>query len=55
VHFSAFSRAQNEGESKGEAKSQKLKGQFSQVEGELNLQEILKFILIPKKSTKIKK
>jgi len=35
--FSIFQRAQNEGESKGETKSERLKVQFSQVERELNL------------------
>jgi hypothetical protein len=53
--FSPFSGAQNEGESKCEAKIEKLKGQFLQVEGELNLQEMLKLIPIPKKSMKTKK
>jgi hypothetical protein len=48
--FLAFPRAQNEDESKGETKSERLKDQFSQVEEELNLQKMLKLILIPKKS-----
>jgi hypothetical protein len=42
--FSAFSSAQNEGESKGRAKSKKLKCQFSQVKEDLNFQEMLKMI-----------
>jgi hypothetical protein len=52
--FKTFSRAQNEGESKGGIKGERLKGQLSQVKGELNLQEMLKLIPIPKKSTKTK-
>jgi hypothetical protein len=35
--FSIFSRERNEGESKGGAKSGKLKRKFSQVKGDLNL------------------
>jgi hypothetical protein len=53
--FLAFSRAQNEGESNGEIKSERLKGQLSQVKGELNLQEMLKLISIPKKRHQDKK
>jgi hypothetical protein len=52
---SAFPSARNEGELKGGAKSEKLKCQFSQVKGDLNLQEMPKFISIPKKSTQKKK
>jgi hypothetical protein len=36
--FLAFSSAQNRGDSKGEAKSGRLKHQFSQVEVDLDLQ-----------------
>jgi hypothetical protein len=35
--FSSFSSEQNEGELKGEAKSGKLKCEFSQMKGDLNL------------------
>jgi hypothetical protein len=35
--FPTFSRERNEGESKGGAKSGKLKCEFSQVKGDLNL------------------
>jgi hypothetical protein len=47
--FLAFPRTQNGGELEGEAKSGRLKRQFSQVEGDLDLQEIPKLVPIPKK------
>ncbi len=49
--FIAFPSAQNEVESKGGTKSEKLKYPFSQVEWDLDLQEIPKLILIPNKKT----
>jgi len=52
--FAIFSSAQNESESKGRAKSGKLKCQFSQVKEDLNFQEILKTVPITKKITKKK-
>jgi hypothetical protein len=45
--FSALPSAQNGGESKGGVKSGSLKHQFSQAEGDLDLQKILKSVLIP--------
>ncbi len=39
---------------KGETKSEELKPQFSQVEGDLNLQKMFKPIPIPHKNTKNK-
>jgi hypothetical protein len=54
VKRSAFwtsSSAWNESESKGGAKSGGLKHQFSQVERDLNLQEMFEPIPIPKKNT----
>jgi hypothetical protein len=48
--FSALPSAQNEGELKSGAKSERLKHQFYQVEGDLNLQEIFKPVPIPKKT-----
>jgi hypothetical protein len=50
--FSTFPRAQHEGESKGGTESGGLKHQFSQVEGDLNLQEMFKLVPIPKNNTK---
>jgi hypothetical protein len=47
--FLAFPSTQNGGELEGEAESGRLKRQFSQVEGELDLQEIPKLVAIPKK------
>jgi hypothetical protein len=49
--FSAFPSAQNEGELKSGAKSERLKRQFYQVEGDLNLQETFKLVPIPKKTS----
>jgi hypothetical protein len=49
--FSAFPSARNKGESKGGVESEGLKYQFSQVESNLNLLEMLKLIPIPKKNT----
>ncbi len=49
--FSALSSAQNGGELKNGARSERLKCQFSQVEGDLNLQEIFKPVHIPKKTS----
>jgi hypothetical protein len=51
----AFPSAWNEVESKGGTESEKLKYQFSQVEWDLDLQEIPKLILIPNKKTPKKK
>ncbi len=53
--FSAFPSAWNGGESKGMKKSEGLKHQFSQSEGDLNLQEIYKPISIPNKRAPRKK
>ncbi len=50
--FSAFPSAWNGVESEGGAKNEGLKCQFSQVEGALDLQEILKLVPNPNKSTK---
>jgi hypothetical protein len=55
VHFFAFQHAQSKVELKGGTKSEKLKYQFSQVEGDSNLQEISKPIPIPNKRAKKKK
>jgi hypothetical protein len=44
--FSTFLIARNEGELKGEAKSEKLKCQFLQVEGVLDLRKILTLVPI---------
>ncbi len=52
--FWTFSSARNESESKGGAKSEGLKHQFSQVEGDLDLQEMIKLVPIPNKNTKEK-
>jgi len=52
--LSAFPNAWNEGESKEGTKSEDLKHQFSQVERDLNLQEMSELVPIPKKSTKEK-
>jgi hypothetical protein len=41
--------------SKGKEKSERLKRQFSQMEGDLDLQEIYKVVSIPKKKTPRKK
>jgi hypothetical protein len=48
--FLAFPSAQNGGELKSGVKSERLKCQFSQVEGDLNLQEIFKLVPILKKT-----
>ncbi len=53
--FSAFPRAQNGGELEGGLESERLKCQFSQMEGDLDLQDISKPIPIPKKRTLKKK
>jgi hypothetical protein len=50
----ASPNAWNEGESKEGTKSEDLKHQFSQVERDLNLQEMSELVPIPKKSTKEK-
>ncbi len=50
--FSAFPSEWNGVELEGGAKSEGLKCQFSQLEGALELQEILKLVPIPKKNTK---
>ncbi len=47
--FLVFSSAQNESEWKGGPKSEELKFQFSQVEGDLNLQKMFKLVPIPQK------
>jgi hypothetical protein len=52
--FSTFLGAWNETESKGGIESEALKCQFSQVKGDLNLQEMLKSVLILKNNTKEK-
>jgi hypothetical protein len=52
--FSIFPSAQNEGESKGRVESEGLKHQLSQVESNLNLQEMLKLIPISKKTPRKK-
>jgi hypothetical protein len=52
--FSAFPSAWNEGEPKKGIESERLKHQFSQVERDLNLQEMSKLVPIPKKSTRKK-
>ncbi len=49
--FSTFSSAQNEDESKGGAKSGTLKCQFSEVKGDLNLQQISKLVHISKEGS----
>ncbi len=46
--FSTFPSAQNGGEFEGLVESGSLKHQFSQVEGDLDLQEIFKLIFIPR-------
>ncbi len=46
--FSALPSAQNGDEFEGGVESGSLKHQFSQVEGDLDLQKIFKLILIPK-------
>ncbi len=48
--FLALPSAQNKGELKSGVKSERLKCQFSQEEGYLNLQEIFKLVPIPKKT-----
>jgi hypothetical protein len=53
--FLAFPGARIEVESEGGTESEKLKYQFSQVEWDLDLQEIPKPILIPNKKTQEKK
>ncbi len=53
--FSTFPNAQNGGESEGGAKSGRLKCQFSQMERDINLQEIPKLVPILKKKTSRKK
>ncbi len=49
--FSAFPNTWNEAESKGGAESEKLRRQFSQMDRDMNLQKIFKWILISKKKT----
>jgi hypothetical protein len=49
--FSTFSSAQNGGESKGGAKSGTLKCKFSEVKGDVNLQQISKLVHIPKEGS----
>jgi hypothetical protein len=53
--FLAFPNARNEVEFEGGTESEKLKYQFSQVEWDLDLQEILNLILIPNKKTQKRK
>jgi hypothetical protein len=53
--FLALLRAQNGGESEGGVEIGRLKHQFSQVDGDLDLQQILKPVPIPKKKTPKKK
>jgi hypothetical protein len=50
--FSAFSSAQNENEIERWAENEEFKRQFSQVEGDFNLQEMPKLVLFLRKSTK---
>jgi len=50
--FSAFSSAQNENEIERWAENEEFKHQFSQVEGDFNLQEMPKLVLFLRKSTK---
>jgi hypothetical protein len=50
--FQPFSSARNVGELKGGAKSEELRCQFSQVKGDLNLQEMPKLISIKTKAPK---
>ncbi len=52
--FLAFPNAWNEGELKGGVESEGLECQFSQVEGDFNLQKIPKLVSISKKGTKEK-
>jgi hypothetical protein len=49
--FSALPSAHNEDELKSGVESERLKRQFYQVEGDLNLQEIFKPVPIPKKTS----
>jgi hypothetical protein len=49
--FLTLSSAQNGGESKGGAKSGTLKCQFSEVKGDVNLQQISKLLHIPKEGS----
>jgi hypothetical protein len=49
--FSALPSAQNEDALKSGVESERLKRQFYQVEGDLNLQEIFKPVPIPKKTS----
>jgi len=53
--FLAFPSAQNGGESRGGVESGRLKHQFSQVEGDLDLQKIPKLISITKNRAPRKK
>jgi hypothetical protein len=55
MHFQPFPSARNEGESKGGVESEGLKHQFSQVENNLNLLEMLKLIPISKKTLRKKR
>jgi hypothetical protein len=52
--FSTFSGAWNETESKGGIEIETLKCQFSQLKGDLNLEEMLKSVFIKKKNSKEK-
>ncbi len=47
--FLAFPSAQNRGESKGGLKNERLKCQFTQMEGDLDLQEIPKLVSFQRK------
>jgi hypothetical protein len=53
--FSTFPNAQNGGESEGETESGRLKCEFSQMERDMNLQEISKLFPILLKKTSRKK
>jgi hypothetical protein len=53
--FLALPSAQNKGESKEELKSEGLKCQFTQMEGDLDLQEISKLVLFQRKEQQRKK
>jgi hypothetical protein len=44
-----FPSAQNRGEAKGELKNERLKCQFTQMEGDLDLQEIPKLVSFQRK------
>jgi len=47
--FLVFPSAQNRGEAKGELKNERLKCQFTQMEGDLDLQEIPKLVSFQRK------